>query len=262
MADRPSARDDDRLPWLEPFEGEKRQTRKRVSPTALVALLVAFFGVGLAVAFSLGYRVARPADSPSVAIVEPAQRTASVTTPLPPPTPEPQAEPAPPPAALTEAPVVAVPAVAAPKPVVKKARPKAKKRYAKRKPILRPFELVKRPPLVAVPPAPAVQGPQPAPVSPPVQRPVAVRRPIINATPKGRVIQLGAYSTQKQADAAYRTLIWRYPYLKTKPKVVSPTPLVGGWRYYRLRLGTATQAQSAVICQRLQRRGQSCIVIY
>ena len=34
MADRPSARDEDRLPWLEPFgEGEKRKARKPVSRT-------------------------------------------------------------------------------------------------------------------------------------------------------------------------------------------------------------------------------------
>jgi hypothetical protein len=44
--------------------------------------------------------------------------------------------------------------------------------------------------------------------------------------------------------------------------VLAATPPVGGWKYYRLRLGTQTQAQSAVICQQLRARGQSCIVIY
>ena len=59
MADGRAARDEDRLPWLEPFgEGERSAARKPVPRTALVGLLVAFFGVGLAVAFSLGYRVA------------------------------------------------------------------------------------------------------------------------------------------------------------------------------------------------------------
>jgi len=57
MADGPAARDDDRLPWLEPVgEAQRARARKPVSRTALVGLLVAFFGIGLALAFSLGYR--------------------------------------------------------------------------------------------------------------------------------------------------------------------------------------------------------------
>lgn len=248
MADRPSARDEDRLPWLEPFgEGEKRKARKPVTRTALVGLLVAFFGVGLAVAFSLGYRVARPAAETPAPAAAPAQRDAapSVQIPLAPPVPLPQVELAAP-QPVSAAPVAAAAEPATIKPVVKKARPakaKARKRVAKRKPILRPFINIKRRP--APTPAPPVHA-----------------RPQIPFTPKGRVIQLGAYSTQRQADAAYRTLVWRYPYLKTKPKVVAPTRPVGGWRYYRLRLGTETQAQSLVICQQLQAKGQSCIVIY
>lgn len=246
MADRPAARDEDRLPWLDSIEGEKKRPRGRkpVSRTALVGLLVAFFGVGLAVAFSLGYRFASsPADAPAPTRAEQPQRTATVQVPLPAPVPLPKVE-------LVAPPVVAEPPVAeAPKPVVAKpvvkkgARAKAPKRYAKRRPILRPFKLTKRPPLEPVPP------------------PVA-RQPTIPFTPRGRIIQLGAYSTQRQADAAHRSLVFRYPYLANKPKVISPTQPVGGWRYYRLRLGTETQAQSLVICQYLQSRGQSCIVIY
>ena len=54
MADWRAARDEDRLPWLEPFGESERAQRKRkpASGAALVALLIAFFGVGLAVAFS------------------------------------------------------------------------------------------------------------------------------------------------------------------------------------------------------------------
>ena len=246
MADRPSARDEDRLPWLDSAEGERARARKRVSPTALVGLLVAFFGIGLAVAFSLGYRVAMPAAETPVPSrpVQP-QRTASVQVPLAPPVAAPKIAPVAPEPIVVEPPVVAPKPVAASKPAVKKPRHirhKAKPRHvrhAKRKPILRPFINVKRPP-----PKPAV---------PP-------RSPY--AGPAGRLIQLGAYSTPRQVDRAWRSIIWRYPYLAKKPKVVAMTPPIGGYRYYRLRFATDSQAQSVVICQYLRVRRQSCIVLY
>ena len=231
-----------------------------MSRTALVGLLVAFFGVGLAVAFSLGYRFARPAAEAPAPTAAPATTapTASVNVPLAPPVPLPKVELAPPPAVL-EAPGATTPTTEATKPVVTNARPakaKARKRATKRKPILRPFINIKKRPEPTL--APAAEPAAAAAAAPPPVR----AQPVIPFTPKGRAIQLGAYSTQKQAEKAYRTLVWRYPYLKTKPKVIAPTQPVGGWRYYRLRLGTETQAQSLVICQHLQAKGQSCIVIY
>lgn len=253
MADRPAARDEDRLPWLEPFgEGKRAQRRRPAARTALVGLLIAFFGVGLAVAFSLGARFARsPADAPAATVSTQPQRTASVDVPLAPPVPLPKIELiAPPPA--TEVPVVSAPKPAAAKPAIKKARSvkaKARKR-TKRKPILRPFINIKR--------RPALE-----PAATPAQAPAPVRaQRTIPFTPRGRIIQLGTYSTQRKADAAWRSLTWRYPYLATKPKVISPTQPIGGYQYYRLRLGTENQAQSLVICQRLLARRQSCIVIY
>lgn len=275
MADRPAARDEDRLPWLEPFsEGERARRRKPVSRTALVGLLVVFFGIGLAVAFSLGYRVARPADETSAPrptrAVQP-ERTASVQVPLAPPAAPPKIDPVVPPAAPPKIepvapptavvepmieqpapqPAVVEPPVAGPKPVVKaeptikkaptvRHKAKAPRRYARKKPILRPFLNVKRPP--ARPPVRYVPPPP--------------------AGPRGRVIQLGAFSTQRQAVSAWRTIVFRYPYLRGKPNAVFPTPPVGGHRYYRLQLATESQAQSVVICQHLQSRGQSCIVLY
>ena len=246
MADRPTARDEDRLPWLEPVEGERPRRRKPVSRGVLVGLLAAFFGIGLAVAFSLGYRVAKPADqAPALAPSARPRQTATVQVPLAPPVPTPKVELIVPTPVAAEPRVVEPKAAVAAKPAVKKARVvrhKAKPRHvrhAKRKPILRPFINVKRPP--------------PKPAAPP-------RSPY--AGPAGKLIQLGAYSTPKQADRAWRSITWRYPYLAKKPKVVVPTPPIGGYTYYRLRLATQTQAQSVVICQYLQARGQSCIVLY
>ena len=247
MADRPTARDDDRLPWLEPVgEGQRARARKPVSRTALVGLLVAFFGIGLALAFSLGYRFAKPpADAPALTKAEPqTERTASVNIPLSPAAPVPIIE------EITPQPLIEPPTAQAPspkvvtaKPAIKKARTakaKARKRTTKGKPILRPFDLTRRPP-------------------PP---PAASWRPPSIAPQSGRVIQLGAYSTTRQAESAWRSIAWRHPYLRTRQKVVVPTQKVGGWTYYRLRLSTETQAQSLVICQQLQAKGQSCIVIY
>ena len=247
MADRPSARDEDRLPWLEPFgESEKKRARKPVSRTALVGLLVAFLGAGLAVAFSLGYRVARPSDAPSVVLVEPPQRTASVTTPLPPPAPEPRAEPTPPPVAA-QAPVIATPIVAAvakpvvAKPVVKKARAKAKKRYAKGSDPA-PVQAGQAASAGGRTAAPREQPPMP----PRVQGP----------TPRGRVIQLGAYSTQGRPMRLTGTSSGAIPI--SRPSRSSLTYSAGrGMRYYGCGSATETQRQSAVICQQLEAKAKA-----
>lgn len=83
---------------------------------------------------------------------------------------------------------------------------------------------------------------------------------------RGRLVQLGAFPTRDEADDAWRRLTRRYPYLRTKPRMVSPVEVRGlgnrPARLYRLQLGTASQAQSLVICQQLERAGQSCVVVY
>jgi hypothetical protein len=95
-------------------------------------------------------------------------------------------------------------------------------------------------------------------------RPIVVYHPQPN---RGRVIQLGAFPTRAQAEQSWRRVVRRYPYLATKPKMVNTVDVrgLGGGRptrMYRLQLGTSSQAQSAVICQQLERAGQSCVVVY
>jgi type IV secretory pathway VirB10-like protein len=107
---------------------------------------------------------------------------------------------------------------------------------------------------------------EPAAAPPPITGPV----PLVIHHPqkyRGRVVQLGAFPTRAQADAAWRRAIRRYPYLATKPKMVNTVDVRAlgggrGTRMYRLQLGTSSQAQSAVICQQLERAGQSCVVVY
>lgn len=94
--------------------------------------------------------------------------------------------------------------------------------------------------------------------------------PILAVNPRpygGRVVQLGAFPTRKQAEDSWQRITRRYPYLRTRSKMVN-TVDVGGLgggrptRMYRLQLGTSSQAQSVVICQQLERAGHSCVVVY
>lgn len=94
-------------------------------------------------------------------------------------------------------------------------------------------------------------------ISPPV-----VVQPVV----RGRIIQVGAYPTQYQAELAWQQLVKTWPYLATKPKLISPLDVRStdgkATRMHRLQLATASQAQSAVICQQLEKKRQNCVVVY
>lgn len=83
---------------------------------------------------------------------------------------------------------------------------------------------------------------------------------------RGRIVQLGAYPTRVQADFAWRAAVKRFPYLASKPRLISPIEVRSTdgkpTRMYRLQLATASQAQSVVICQQLEGVRQSCVVVY
>lgn len=103
-----------------------------------------------------------------------------------------------------------------------------------------------------------------------IAAPVTGPRPIVVYHPqrdRGRVVQLGAFPSRTQAEETWRRVTRRYPYLASKPKMVNTVDVrVQGsarrTRMYRLQLGTSSQAQAAVICQQLERAGQSCVVVY
>ncbi len=97
----------------------------------------------------------------------------------------------------------------------------------------------------------------------------AIRVPlpvIVQPVVRGRIIQLGAFPTPVQAELAWRQLVKTWPYLATKPKLVSPIDVRStdgkATRMHRLQLATASQAQSVVICQQLEAKKQSCAVVY
>jgi hypothetical protein len=110
----------------------------------------------------------------------------------------------------------------------------------------------------------------------PAEETVAVPPPATGPAPvvvgnarlyRGRVVQLGAFPSRAQAEETWRRVTRRFPYLASKPKMVNTVEVRGlgggrGTRMYRLQLGTSSQAQSAVICQQLERVRQSCVVVY
>jgi hypothetical protein len=110
----------------------------------------------------------------------------------------------------------------------------------------------------------------PADEAPAALPPLTGPRPIIlrQLQPvRGRIVQLGPFASPTAADSFWRNLAVSYPYLAAKPKMVSPLdirdPQTGRTtRMYRLQLATASQAQSAVICQQLVKAWRNCTVVY
>jgi cell division protein FtsN len=252
----------ERLPWLtdEPAKATpaapaaaRRSPAGRKAPSMwpwylLLALLVAAVAGG---AWWLGTRQKEapppqlPAEEP-VAI--PVAEAPGPGEPLPPPAPAPAEQAAPTPSAP--------PATSAPP------RPRPERRRDSSPAPEREREQAPRRAGRSVFPADEPVTAAPPPLTGPA--PVIVYHPQKN---RGRVVQLGAFPTREQAEAAWRRLTRRYPYLATKPKMVNTVDVraLGGGRrtrMYRLQLGTSSQAQSAVICQQLERAGQSCVVVY
>jgi hypothetical protein len=83
---------------------------------------------------------------------------------------------------------------------------------------------------------------------------------------RGRIIQTGAYASRQEAELAWQALVRRWPYLGTKPRLISPLDVRStdgrATQMFRVQLATASQAQSVVICQRLAAAKQSCVVVY
>jgi hypothetical protein len=97
------------------------------------------------------------------------------------------------------------------------------------------------------PPRPAVSGPWPV-------------RVVDGAS--GRLIRVGAFRTAHQAKKGWWAIVRVNPALKHLPALVVPVQsLRNGRVYYRLQMGTTSQAHSTVLCQRMRMIAQSCVVI-
>ncbi len=131
---------------------------------------------------------------------------------------------------------------------------------------------------------------QPAPIAAPVDRPPASERAQAGsrAKPKsvskaetkpnpegpvywpvrviegssGRLVRVGAFESRKQAKRAWFALMRVNPSLQRLPSLVVPVPSArDGKTYYRLQMGTTSQAHSVALCQKLRMIGQSCVVV-
>jgi hypothetical protein len=107
----------------------------------------------------------------------------------------------------------------------------------------------------ATPPAPA---PTP-PVAQPKQQPAAPAAPAAPAPAAGggATIQLGAFSSQAGANAAWKALSGRFAYLAPLSHSVVPVA-AGGKTLYRLR---ASGPGADNICGRLRVAGESCVKV-
>ena len=223
----------DRLPWL-PDEPVTRPARRRsgaVIGTASAAVLL----VGGA-AFWLGTRgveeLAPPASAP---------HKSATTVKLPAPQPA-QAE-------VKIAPVPEVePIVAPPTPVIEP--PRAVTRVAER-------TLTRAEPAAEKPVAEVVETP--APPKPEKLEPWPVR--VIDGA-AGRLVRIGAFSSVHQAKRGWWAIVKVNPALKHLPALVVPVQsLRNGRVYYRLQMGTTSQAHSTVLCQRMRMIAEPCVVI-
>lgn len=148
---------------------------------------------------------------------------------------------------------------------------------------------------VVAPPIPVIEAPAPAPVARPAParhvRPVAKRhqaeptaapevqvhrsRPVIAAPAplpvwpvrvidgaSGRLVRVGTFATVRQAKKGWWAIVRMNPALKRLPALVVPVQSYRNGRvYYRLQMGTTSQAHSTVLCQRMRMIAQSCVVI-
>lgn len=82
--------------------------------------------------------------------------------------------------------------------------------------------------------------------------------------PPGRVVQLGAYNSVADAEAAAQKFRYKYRgLLAAVPKAVMPfRPKNSRRMFYRVQFIVPSQAYAEVTCQRLRAAAKSCIVVY
>ena len=249
MSEIPAAVGFDRLPWLaddEPRAVRPRCRQRRTRGRRLgkwfgwaVAALLMIAGA----AYWLGNRTAGENMSASSDLE---RLAAPVTVPLPPPRAAPEF--LPPQVAIEPAPQVEP--VAAPPPVNIQSAPKSRPVTARRaKPTASPASKASKP-------AKAARA-SPAKAAPPALWPVRVE-----AGASGRMVRIGAFGTRLQAKRGWSRIMRFYPGMKRLPTLVVAQPSLRNRRtYYRLQMGTTSQAHSEVLCQRMRTIAQSCVVV-
>ena len=106
---------------------------------------------------------------------------------------------------------------------------------------------------------------RPAPAAVPAPAPEFVMpkpwNPRVFTGASGRVVQIGAFGSVRQAKEGWWHMVRSYPAVSHLPAVVRPTQNSKGRTFYRFQVGTTSQAHSEVLCQRMQRIHFSCAVV-
>lgn len=233
----PASSPPDRLPWLSeiPRIGLKPEPERSRFPWAAVAIGLAFAFIAVA-AYLLGFRnagVGTEAKTRAMPLDQPFEQTPPPARAATEDNPAERSEPA------RQTPVTE--RVPAPDPApTSRSNPRPKPQTSTR------------------PPSKA----QRLPAGASVVEPAVIVRPVV----RGRIIQLGAFPSHNQAETAWRALVAKWPYLATKPRLVTTIDVRStdgkATRMHRLQLATASQAQSVVICQQLEKTRQNCVVVY
>ena len=107
--------------------------------------------------------------------------------------------------------------------------------------------------------APPPESAPPAPAKPVFTGPWPAR--VVDGA-SGRLVRVGTFRTSRQAKKGWWAIVKMNPALKRLPALVVPVQSHrNGQVYYRLQMGTTSQAHSTVLCQRMRMIGQSCVVI-
>ncbi len=242
------AKDEERLPWLEPYHDSKVAKAKvaPAKPRSRGGLWAAVAAVAMLVAAGGGYIIGQRKPVPVAPTVEVAVKTVAPAPPV--------AAPAVPAEVLATEPAARAKVELRPTVRVARAAPHRAARHNVRQRKIRSAgiestriravraaqEHRRAPPTVAYRPWPKMPSPGPA----------------------GQVIQLGAFTNPARANAALRQRLARYPALGRMPRVVVPViTRPRGQILYVLRLGTTSRQQSAIVCRNLRASGDHCLVI-
>jgi hypothetical protein len=246
MADLGVVRDGNRLPWLEPYRAPvgKKSNRRPGAAAAIGA-------IGLAAIVTLLLR-----DAPLFPVAEEPAPQASVVLPAP----------------ADMQPQIVLPALekheqaeATPvaKSVVKPRRARvAVRRKIKAVPTSAAYRKVVKnqaaettDEVIPTEAAMAIAA-LPAPIEAPLVRPAVNPRAKIV---RGKTVQLGVYTTSRQAELAWQSAVREYTYLTTMPKSIEPIS-IRSKRFYRLQLGTPSRLHAKQLCTNLKTIGRACTV--
>ncbi len=242
----------DRLPWLadEPQPPAPRSRRRGWG--LWLALALAAMVVIAGAAYWVGTRSAEVRDAPAMAT----PYRPPVTIPLPAPLELPPATPPTTPAAPIVQPqaqpqiAIEQPPVVNPAPVPR--APVAAQRPAKaRKAKAAPARARSKP-----------TRPARAAATTRKSQPLAIWPVRAERNSAGRLVRVGTFATTRDAKRGWSKVMRFYPGMKRLPALVVPVRAVpSGRKYYRLQMGTTSQAHSEVLCQRMRIIGTSCVVL-